>query len=34
MNEDMPPIWGSGPVVNFIVTAVYDGIEIPNIVSI
>lgn len=34
MNEDMPPTWGSGPIVNFIVTAVYDGIEIPNIVSL
>lgn len=34
MNEDMPPTWGSGPIVNFIVTAVYDGLEIPNIVTI
>ncbi len=33
LNEDMPPTWGSGPVVNFIITANYDGLEIPNIVS-
>ena len=33
LNEDMPPTWGSGPIVNFIVTAVYDGLEIPNIVT-
>ena len=33
LNADMPPTWGSGPVVNFIVTANYNGLEIPNIVS-
>ena len=33
VNDDMPPTWGSGPIVNFIVTAVYDGLEIPNIVT-
>lgn len=34
INEDMPPTWGSGPIVNFIITANYDGLEIPNIVTI
>lgn len=33
LNEDMPPTWGSGPIVHFIVIAVYDGLEIPNIVT-
>lgn len=33
-NDDMPPTWGSGPIVNFIITAHYDGLEIPNIVTI
>ena len=33
LNEDMPPTWGSGPIVNFIITATYDGLEIPNIVT-
>lgn len=31
-NGDMPPTWGSGPVVTFIVTAEYGGIIIPNTV--
>ena len=33
LNGDMPPTWGSGPKVNFIITATYDGLEIPNIVT-
>ena len=34
-NIDLPPTWGSsGKVANFIVTANYDGLKIPNIVSI
>lgn len=32
-NDDMPPSWGSGPIVNFIITASYNGISIPNIVQ-
>ena len=33
VNEDMPPTWGYGPIVNFIITANYDGLEIPNIIQ-
>lgn len=33
LNDDMPPTWGSGPNVTFIVTATYDGLDIPNIVT-
>lgn len=32
-NDDMPPTWGSGPIVNFVITAHYDGLEIPNIIT-
>ena len=32
-NADMPPTWPMCAKVNFIVTATYDGLEIPNIVS-
>lgn len=32
-NDDMPPTWGSGPIVNFIITAHYDGLDIPNIIT-
>ena len=32
-NDDMPPSWGNGPIVNFIITASYNGISIPNIVQ-
>jgi hypothetical protein len=32
-NDDMPPTWGSGPMVNFVITAHYDGLEIPNIIT-
>lgn len=33
-NVDLPPDWGSsGKVVNFIVTANYGGLKIPNVVS-
>lgn len=33
INDDMPPTWGSGPQVCFIVTAAYGDLEIPNIVT-
>ncbi len=32
-NDDMPPTWGSGSLVCFIVTANYDGLTINNIVT-
>lgn len=31
-NDDMPPTWGSGPIVNFIVTADYHGLLVSNTV--
>jgi len=32
-NDDMPPSWGNGPIVNFIITGFYNGLSIPNIVQ-
>lgn len=33
-NDDLPPTWGSGPVVNFIITAAYGDLLIANVVNI
>lgn len=33
-NADMPPAWGSGPVVHFIVTCNYDNLIITNTVTL
>ena len=33
-NDDMPPTWGSGSIVNFIVTASYGSLTIDNAVQI
>lgn len=33
-NDDLPPAWGNGTLVSFIVTASYDGLTIPNIVTL
>lgn len=33
-NEDMPPTWGSGSRVNFIISAEYQGGQVTNVVSV